>query len=40
MFGLKASTAEIQQAINNATGATEIVLTRDMDLSTPINVLW
>ena len=46
MFGLEAnaatvnasSTAEIQQAINNATGATEIVLTRDMDLSTPINV--
>jgi len=46
MFGLEAnaatvnasSAAEIQQAINNATGATEIVLTRDMDLSTTINV--
>lgn len=32
------SVAEIQQAINNASGATEIVLTGDMDLSTPINV--
>lgn len=46
MFGFEAhaatvnasSVVEIQQAINNSTGATEIVLTGDMDLSTPINV--
>ncbi len=46
MFGFEAhaatvnasSVVEIQQAINNSTGATEIVLTGDMDLSTLINV--